>query len=155
MTGKKVELGKHELIYKETPATCVTPGYKYGTCESCGGEEVIESSPILYHDFPTAWEDATDGKHSKTCQRAGCGVSIYSYDANGEPMLSIGLWDGSVMAYPQSTNPKYVCEESNGKFTSTDGELVLPNVMVKSMATQDADHTRCRPHKMQKTAVGL
>lgn len=144
MTGKKVELGKHELIYEETPATCVTPGYKYGTCESCGGEEVIESSPILYHDFPTAWEDATDGKHSKTCQRAGCGVSIYSYDANGEPMLSIGLWDGSVMAYPQSTNPKYVCEESNGKFTSTDGELVLPNVMVKSMAT-------AWPHKMQTT----
>ena len=54
MAGKKVELGKHELIYQETPATCVTPGYKYGTCQSCGEKEVIESSPILYHDFPTA-----------------------------------------------------------------------------------------------------
>ena len=47
MTGKKVELGKHELIYKETPATCVTPGYKYGTCESCGGEGCGHA---LYHD---------------------------------------------------------------------------------------------------------
>lgn len=141
MTGKKVVLGKHELISKEIPATCVTPGYKSRTCGSCGEGEVIES-PILYHNFPSAWVDETDGKHSKTCQR--CGVSIYSYDANGEPMLSVGLWDGSVMTYPQSMNPKYFREESNGKFTSTDGELVLPNDMVKSFAT-------AWPHKMQTT----
>lgn len=141
MTGKKVVLGKHELISEEIPATCVTPGYKSRTCGSCGEGEVIES-PILYHNFPSAWVDETDGKHSKTCQR--CGVSIYSYDANGEPMLSVGLWDGSVMTYPQSMNPKYFREESNGKFTSTDGELVLPNDMVKSFAT-------AWPHKMQTT----
>lgn len=142
MINKEVVLGKHKLTFsKEIPATCVTQGYKYETCESCGEEKVIES-PILYHEFPKEWVDATDGKHSKTCQR--CGVSIYSYDANGEPMLSVELWDGSVMTYPQSMNPKYFREESNGKFTSTDGELVLPSDMVKSIST-------AWPHKMQTT----
>lgn len=68
-------------------------------------------------------------------------------------MLSVELWDGSVMTYPQSMNPKYFREESNGKFTSTDGELVLPSDMVKSIST-------AWPHKMQttqdaETAVGL
>lgn len=98
-----------------------------------------------WHSFPLEWTDEANGKHSKTCLDEGCGVSIYSYDPNGEPMFSIELNDGTIMTYPQSMNPKYTWEDGNEKFTyGENGELALPKTQVKGFYT-------AWPHKMETT----
>ena len=98
-----------------------------------------------WHNFPSEWTDESNGKHSKTCTDSGCGVTIYSYDPNGEPMFSIELNDGTIMTYPQSMNPKYSWEDGNEKFTyGENGELVLPRAQVKGFYT-------AWPHKIVTT----
>lgn len=98
-----------------------------------------------WHSFPSEWTDEANGKHSKTCLDSGCGVTIYSYDPNGEPMFTIELTDGTVLTYPQSLNPKYTWEEGNEKFTyGENGELALPTTQVKGFYTAWS-------HKMETT----
>lgn len=98
-----------------------------------------------WHSLPSEWTDEANGKHSKTCLDSGCGVTIYSYDPNGEPMFTIELTDGTVLTYPQSLNPKYTWEEGNEKFTyGENGELALPTTQVKGFYTAWS-------HKMETT----
>lgn len=121
--------------------TCLEEGTMEMNCPQCHVTETT-AIPALWHNFLSKWNDETNGKHSKTCQRNGCGMSIYSYDSNGEPMFSVELNDGTIMTYPQSMNPKYSWEEGNEKFTySENGEVVLPRNQVKGFYT-------AWPHKM-------
>ena len=142
--GEKPKVVIREHTPNETDRkepTCLEEGTMEMNCPQC---HVTEKSviPALWHDFPSKWNDETNGKHSKTCQRNGCGMSILSYDSNGEPMFSVELNDGTIMTYPQSMNPKYSWEEGNEKFTySENGEVVLPRNQVKGFYT-------AWPHKM-------